>query len=38
MSVVPVGLVLAHFERVSLTRLEEESLEEEEKALDESGG
>jgi glycosyltransferase 2 family protein len=37
MSVVPVGLVLAHFERVSLTRLEEESLKEEEKALDESG-
>jgi uncharacterized protein (TIRG00374 family) len=36
MSVVPVGLVLAHFERVSLTRLEEESLKEEEKALDEA--
>jgi uncharacterized protein (TIRG00374 family) len=35
MSVVPVGLILAHFERVSLTRLEEESLREEEKALDE---
>jgi uncharacterized protein (TIRG00374 family) len=38
MSVVPVGLILAHFERVSLTRLEEESLKEEEKALDETGG
>lgn len=37
MSVVPVGLILAHFERVSLTRLEEESLKEEEKALDETG-
>ncbi len=34
MSVIPAGLLLAHFERVSLTKLEEESLEEEEKALD----
>jgi len=34
MSVVPAGLVLAHFERVSFTRLERESLEEEEKALE----
>ncbi len=37
MSVIPAGLLLAHFERVSLIRLEEESLEEEEKALDKSG-
>jgi hypothetical protein len=36
MSVTPVGLILAHSEHVSLTRLEEESLEEEEKALDKS--
>jgi uncharacterized membrane protein YbhN (UPF0104 family) len=35
MSVIPAGLVLAHFERVSLLRLEEASLEEEEKALEE---
>ncbi|HEX7286413.1 MAG TPA: lysylphosphatidylglycerol synthase transmembrane domain-containing protein [Candidatus Angelobacter sp.] len=35
MSVVPAGLVLAHFERVSLWRLEKESLVEEEKALEE---
>ena len=35
MSVIPAGLVLAHFERVSLLRLEEESLEEEGKALEE---
>jgi hypothetical protein len=34
MSVIPAGLVLAHFERLSLTKLEEESLEEEQKALD----
>lgn len=38
MSVIPAGLILTHFERVSLTRLEEESLEEEQKALEESGG
>lgn len=37
MSVIPAGLVLAHFEHVSLTKIEEESLEEEQKALDESG-
>lgn len=35
MSVIPVGLILAHFERVSLTRLGKESLREEEKALGE---
>ena len=35
MSVIPAGLVLAHFERVSLLRLEAESLEEEGKALEE---
>jgi glycosyltransferase 2 family protein len=35
MSVVPAGLVLAQFERVSLLRLEEESQQEEEKALEE---
>jgi uncharacterized protein (TIRG00374 family) len=33
MSVVPAGLVLAHFERVSLMKIEKESLEEEEKAI-----
>ncbi len=31
MSVIPAGLLLAHFEHVSLTKLEEESVEEEEK-------
>jgi hypothetical protein len=31
MSVIPAGLFLAHRERVSLTRVEEESIEEEEK-------
>ena len=36
MSVTPAGLILAHSEHVSLTRLEEESVEEEEKALDRS--
>jgi glycosyltransferase 2 family protein len=36
MSVIPAGLVFAHFERVSLTQVEEESLEEEQKALDET--
>lgn len=35
MSVIPAGLVLAHFERVSLLRLEAESQQEEEKALEE---
>jgi glycosyltransferase 2 family protein len=35
MSVIPAGLILAHFERVSLTKLEEESLVEEERALEE---
>ncbi|HKV93455.1 MAG TPA: lysylphosphatidylglycerol synthase transmembrane domain-containing protein [Candidatus Angelobacter sp.] len=34
MSVSPAGLALAHSEHVSLTRIEEESLEEEQKALD----
>jgi hypothetical protein len=33
MSVVPAGLILAHFERVSFLRLEKESQEQEEKAL-----
>jgi glycosyltransferase 2 family protein len=37
MSVIPAGLILAHFERLSLTKLEEESLEQEEKALDKIG-
>lgn len=37
MSVIPAGLILAHFERVSLTKVERESIEEEEKALDEIG-
>lgn len=32
MSVTPAGLALAHFEHVSLTKIEEESLEEEKKA------
>jgi hypothetical protein len=36
MSVIPAGLILAHFERLSLTQLEEESLEEEHKALEEA--
>jgi hypothetical protein len=36
MSVIPAGLILAHFERLSLTQLEEASLEEEQKALDEA--
>jgi hypothetical protein len=35
MSVIPAGLVLAHFERVSLLKLEEESQQEEVKALEE---
>jgi len=34
MSVIPAGLVLARTERVSLMRIEEESLEEEQRALD----
>lgn len=34
MSVIPVGLILAHFERVSLTKIGKESLEEEEKAME----
>ncbi len=33
MSVIPAGLILAHFERVSFTKLEAESKVEEEKAL-----
>ncbi len=32
MSVIPAGLALAHFEHVSLTKIEEESLEEEQRA------
>jgi uncharacterized protein (TIRG00374 family) len=35
MSVIPAGLILAHFERVSLLKLEEESQREEVKALKE---
>jgi len=35
MSIVPVGLILAHFERISLTKVEQESLQEEEKAISE---
>lgn len=34
MSVVPAGLILAHFERLSLTKLEEESIQEEENAME----
>lgn len=37
MSIIPVGLVLAHFEHVSLTKVEKESLEEEQKAAEEIG-
>ncbi|HLW55167.1 MAG TPA: lysylphosphatidylglycerol synthase transmembrane domain-containing protein [Candidatus Angelobacter sp.] len=37
MSVIPAGLILAHFERISLTKLEKESLAEEEKALENEG-
>ena len=36
MSVIPAGLILAHFERVSFTKLEAESKVEEEKALAET--
>jgi hypothetical protein len=36
MSVIPAGLAMARSEHVSLTQIEEESLEEEERALDES--
>ena len=35
MSVIPAGLILAHFEHVSFTKAEKESLEEEQKALQE---
>jgi glycosyltransferase 2 family protein len=35
MSVIPAGLVLAHLEHVSLTRAEKESLEEEQKVMEE---
>jgi glycosyltransferase 2 family protein len=35
MSVIPAGLILAHFERVSLMKVEKESLVEEERALEE---
>src|SRR5258708_28291110 len=34
MSIIPVGLVMAHRERVSFTKLEEESIVEEEKAVE----
>lgn len=37
MSVVPVGLIVAHFERVSILRLEKESQKEEQEALKEEG-
>jgi uncharacterized protein (TIRG00374 family) len=37
MSVIPTGLILAHFEHVSLTKAEKESLEEEQKVLDKIG-
>lgn len=33
MSVIPAGLILAHFQRISLMKVEKESIEEEEKAL-----
>jgi hypothetical protein len=36
MSVIPVGLLLTHFEHVSLRKLRDESRVEEEKALEES--
>jgi hypothetical protein len=36
MSVIPAGLFLAHREHVSLTKLEEESIEEEEKTMEEN--
>jgi len=38
MSVIPAGLLLAHREHVSLTRLEEESIKEEEKLESEESG
>lgn len=38
MSVIPAGLLLAHREHVSITRLEEESIKEEEKIVSESEG
>ena len=34
MSVTPAGLAMAHSEHVSLTQMEEESIKEEEKALE----
>jgi hypothetical protein len=37
MSVIPAGLILARFEHVSLMKLEKESLEEEEKAMESEG-
>jgi hypothetical protein len=37
MSIIPVGLVMAHRERVSFMKLEEESIVEEEKAVEEIG-
>jgi hypothetical protein len=36
MSIIPLGLVLAHFEHVSLRKLKDESQIQEEKALEES--
>jgi glycosyltransferase 2 family protein len=38
MSVAPAGLVLARSEHVSITQIEEESIQEEEKALEEESG
>jgi glycosyltransferase 2 family protein len=38
MSVTPAGLVMARSEHVSLTQVEEESLQEEHKVLDEEPG
>lgn len=35
MSVIPAGLIIAHFERVSILRLEQESQQEEEQAVEE---
>lgn len=37
MSIIPVGLIAAHREHVSFTKLEEESIVEEEKAIEEIG-
>jgi len=37
MSIIPVGVVMAHREHVSFMKLEEESIVEEEKAIEEIG-